>query len=168
MKHKKLVVYFSCSNGNTKKIAGLVRQTLDADLFEIKRVHPYTGTCDEVVEQGKCEVERGFRPEIVKMPMPLNDYDTVAIGTPTWWYTMAPAVLTFLSGNDWTGKTVIPFMTNGGWPGHVIRDMKKICKGAIFRHEKEIRFDSDGGSQMITPKQELKEWLSELTEEADT
>mgnify|MGYP003195394035 FL=1 len=30
------------------------------------------------------------------------------------WYTMAPAVLTFLTTNDFTGKTVIPFMTNGG------------------------------------------------------
>ena len=44
---------------------------------------------------------------------------------PTWWYTMAPAVLTFLTTNDFTGKTVIPFMTNGGWPGHVIKDMKE-------------------------------------------
>lgn len=48
---------------------------------------------------------------------------------------MAPAVLTFLTVNDFTGKTVIPFMTNGGWPGHVIKDMKDKCKGAAFAHE---------------------------------
>ena len=41
---------------------------------------------------------------------------------------MAPAVLTFLTTNDFTGKTVIPFMTNGGWPGHVIKDMKASAK----------------------------------------
>ena len=57
----------------------------------------------------------------------LADYDVIAIGTPTWWYTMAPAVLTFLTTNDFTGKTVIPFMTNGGWPGHVIIDMEENC-----------------------------------------
>ena len=71
-------------------------------------------------------------------------------------------MLTFLTANDWTGKTVIPFMTNGGWPGHVIEDMKKACQGAAFAHEKEIRFDSDGGSRMVTPKTELDEWLSGL------
>lgn len=45
---------------------------------------------------------------------------------------MAPAVLTFLSAYDWKGKTVIPFQTHGGWPGHVIKDMKGVCKGAAF------------------------------------
>lgn len=57
---------------------------------------------------------------------------------------MAPAVLTFLNANDFTGKTVIPLMTNGGWPGHVIRDMKTACKGANISHELEAKFDSQG------------------------
>lgn len=30
---------------------------------------------------------------------------------------MAPAVLSFVKAQDFNGKTVIPFMTNGGWPG---------------------------------------------------
>ena len=162
MKNKTLVVYFSYSNGNTRHIAELAQKALGADIAEIKPVHPYTGTYNEVVEQGQREVERGFKPEIEPLPAALADYDTVAVGTPTWWYTMAPAVLTFLTANDWTGKTVIPFMTNGGWPGHVLRDMKKACPGAAFSHEKEIRFDSSGGSQMVTPKLELDEWLASL------
>lgn len=53
-------------------------------------------------------------PQINPISVNLADYDVIAIGTPTWWYTMAPAVLTFLTTNDFTGKTVIPFMTNGG------------------------------------------------------
>lgn len=74
-------------------------------------------------------------PQINSISVNLADYDVIAIGTPTWWYTMAPAVLTFLTTNDFTGKTVIPFMTNGGWPGHVIKDMEENCKGAAFAHE---------------------------------
>lgn len=159
---KTLVVYFSYSNGNTKHIAEMVQKALGADIAEIRPVHPYTGTYDEVVAQGQREVESGFMPEIEPIPCKLSDYATIAVGTPTWWYTMAPAVLTFLSSNSWSGKTVIPFMTNGGWPGHVIEDMKKACKGAAIEHEKEIRFDSDGGSRMVTPKTELDEWLSGL------
>lgn len=48
---------------------------------------------------------------------------------------MAPAVKTFLHEQDFTGKTVVPFMTNGGWPGHVIKDMKAACPGADFARE---------------------------------
>lgn len=72
------------------------------------------GSYEDVVEQGKKEVEAGFMPQINPLSVNLADYDVIAIGTPTWWYTMAPAVLTFLTTNDFTGKTVIPFMTNGG------------------------------------------------------
>lgn len=77
---------------------------------------------------------------------------------------MAPAVLTFLRGNDWTGKTVVPFMTNGGWPGHVIKDMKAACTGAVFACEAEIKFDSNGGDRLETPEIEIKKWVSSATE----
>ena len=45
---------------------------------------------------------------------------------------MAPAVLTCLKAQDFEGKTVIPFMTNGGWPGHVIKDIKRNVKALIL------------------------------------
>ena len=72
---------------------------------------------------------------------------------------MAPAVRTFLRGQDWSGKTVIPFMTNGGWPGHVIKDMEKFCKGASFTDEMEIQFDSQGGDHMETAQSKIKDWI---------
>lgn len=64
-----------------------------------------------------------------------------------------------LSSQDFTGKTVIPFMTNGGWPGHVIKDMKANCKGAEFAHEMEIQFDSTGGAHLETPETKIAEWI---------
>ena len=39
---------------------------------------------------------------------------------------------TFLEANDFAGKTVVPFATNGGWPGHALEDIEKACKGADF------------------------------------
>ena len=103
-------------------------------------------------------------PEIKPLGVNIGDYDIIAIGTPTWWYTMAPAVLTFLRSNDWTGKTVVPFMTNGGWPGHVIKDMKAACTGAAFACEAEIKFGSNGGDRLETPKVEIEKWVSSATE----
>lgn len=159
---KMLVVYYSWSNGNTKQIAEQLAKATGAELAEIDTVQPYTGSYDEVVDQGQREVNAGYKPEIKPLTVNIQDYDVIAVGTPTWWYTMAPAVLTFLSAQDFTGKTVIPFMTNGGWPGHVIKDMKANCKGAEFAHEMEIQFDSTGGAHLETPEKKIDAWIEAL------
>ena len=152
---KMLVVYYSWSNGNTKRIADQLVNVTGADIARIKTTEPYRGSHEAVVEQGKKEVEAGFMPQINPLSVNLADYDVIAIGTPTWWYTMAPAVLTFLTTNDFTGKTVIPFMTNGGWPGHVI-------KGAAFAHEMQIQFDSMGKDHLETPEDVITEWIGQI------
>jgi hypothetical protein len=75
---------------------------------------------------------------------------------------MAPAVLTFLNSQDWSGKTVVPFQTHGGWPGHTLKDMKTACNGAKFANEKDIQFDSTGGSKLVTKEKELDAWIASL------
>ena len=75
---------------------------------------------------------------------------------------MAPAVRTFLHGNNFDGKTVIPFMTNGGWPGQVIRDMKAACKGADIACEMQIQFDAEGGSKLVTPMEQIEQWIQNV------
>lgn len=88
---KMLVVYYSWSNGNTKKIAEQLANKTGADIARIETAEPYRGSHEEVVKQGKREVETGFTPQINPLSVNLADYDVLAIGTPTWWYTMAPA-----------------------------------------------------------------------------
>ncbi len=56
----------------------------------------------------------------------------------------------FLHGHDFTGKTVVPFMTNGGWPGHVIKRYENACRGADFACDMQVRFDSSGGDRLET------------------
>lgn len=159
---KALVVYYSWSNGNTRRIAQQLQKTIGGDIAQIETVEPYTGTYDQVVEQGQREVNEGYQPPIRPMDVNLTDYDVVAVGTPTWWYTMAPAVLTFLKAGDWAGKTVIPFQTHGGWPGHVFRDMKDACRGAAFTHEMQVKFDSSGGDHLETPEGEIQAWIDSV------
>ena len=108
---KMLVVYYSWSNGNTKRIAEKLASETGTDIASFETTTPYKGSYEEVVDQGKREVEAGFMPEINSLPVNISDYEAIAIGTPTWWYTMAPAVLTFLTTHDFKGKTVIPFCT---------------------------------------------------------
>lgn len=164
---KMLIVYYSWSNGNTKKLAEEIQQTTGADIVRIDTKTPYTGGYDAVVTQGQEEVQRGYEPPIKDLGIRLEDYDVIAIGTPTWWYTMAPAVKTFIHQQQWQGKYVIPFMTNGGWPGHVIADMKKACRGASIVYPMEIQFDSTGGSRQETPQQDVTAWLEQLRQFAE-
>jgi flavodoxin len=159
---KTLLVYYSQAVGNTKTIAEKIQAALGCDIVRLDTVTPYTGSYDEIVEQGQQEVNRGYQPEIKPLGVNFADYDRVIVGTPTWWYTMAPAVLTFLNSQDWSGKTAVPFQTHGGWPGHTLKDMKKACKGAKFANEKDIQFDSTGGSEMITTEKELDDWIQSL------
>ena len=159
---KLLIVYYSWSNGNTERIAKKLRSVAGGDLLKIETAVPYSGSYDEVVEQGQREVERGYEPELKPTGTDISGYDVIAVGTPTWWYTMAPAVRTFLHQNDLTGKTVVPFMTNGGWPGDVVKDMKSACSGAKYACEMQVQFDSKGGDHLETPENKIEAWAQSV------
>ena len=164
MPKKLLIVYYSQAVGNTRRIAEQLARVTGGDLAAIETETPYTGSYDDIVEQGNREVQAGYLPEIKPLEKDPKEYDVIAVGTPTWWYTMAPAVRTFLTGRDWTGKTVIPFQTHGGWPGHTIKDMKALCRGASFTHEMEVQFDSTGGDRMVTREKDAEQWANDCRE----
>jgi flavodoxin len=157
-----LTVYYSWSNGNTERIAKMLQKEIGGDIVRIDTITPYEGSYDDVVNQGQEEVQRGYEPEIKPLGVNISDYDVIAVGTPTWWYTMAPAVLTFLHTESFADKTVIPFMTNAGWPGNVIKDMKTACKGADIKCEMQIQFDSTGGSRLETPMEDITKWIQNV------
>lgn len=159
---KLLIVYYSWSNGNTERIAKKLQSIAGGDLLKIDTAVPYSGSYDDVVDQGQREVNQGYEPELKTLNVNPADYDVIAVGTPTWWYTMAPAVKTFLHKNTFAGKTVVPFMTNGGWPGHVIRDMKNACTSAKIACEMQVKFDSNGGDHLETPEANIDAWARDV------
>ena len=158
MSKKMLIVFYSWSNGNTKRIAKMLQETTGADMVQIDTVVPYTGSYDDVVQQGQEEVQRGYEPEIKPLDVDIRNYDVIAVGTPTWWYTMVPAVLTFLHHQDWNGKIVVPFQTHGGWPGHVLADIAAACRGAKVTCDMQVKFDSNGGNHLETSETEVEAW----------
>ena len=108
---KMLIVYYSWSNGNTKRIAEQLQTATGADIVRIETVQPYQGTHNAVVRQGQDEVNTGYEPPIRPTPYDVQDYDIIAVGTPTWWYTMAPAVKTFLHSNSSVSYTHLTLPT---------------------------------------------------------
>lgn len=163
---KTLIVYFSYTAGNTKRIAEKVQKAIGGDLVSLEPVKPYSDDYEKVVEQGREEVEGGYKPELKSLGVDLQNYDRIIVGTPTWWYRMAPVVFSFLSGNDFRGKVVVSFMTNAGWPGSVITDMVSLAEGngAKVEHAHAFKFSSDEKhfDRMVTPVEELEQWIDDL------
>ena len=162
MAKKMLVAYYSWSNGNTEKVAEQLADACGADLERIETVEPYPEDYDQTVQQGQDEVNSGFQPEICPFEHDPADYDVIAVGTPTWWYTMAPAVRTFLAETDLTGKELVLFATHGGWPGHALADMKACAKGAKVIAQTDVQFDSTGGDRQETPMPAVTAWAEKL------
>ena len=158
---KAVVVFYSQTCGNTRKIAEMIALTTGAALAEIKTVEDYGRDYDAVMVRARDEINSGFLPEIRPLSVDLSAYDTVIIGTPTWWYTMAPAVRKFLRSTDLTGKRVYAFQTHGGQPGSALKDMRRLSKGENIS-DFMVEFDSMGGSQMKTSIDELRTWIQSI------
>ena len=109
-----LVAYFSRS-GNTRVVAGFIHRALDADLFQIQVAEPYPDNYLETVEQARNERDRGDTPALAATVANIERYDTVYLGFPIWGETAPPVIRSFLRAHDLSGKTVIPFITHGGY-----------------------------------------------------
>lgn len=114
---RKLVAYFSAS-GVTAKVAESLSEAIGADLYEIEPEVPYTkADLDWMDKQSRSTLEMNdpaSRPAIKGMRDNMEDYDTVFVGFPIWWYVAPTIINTFLESYDLTGKTIIPFATSGG------------------------------------------------------
>lgn len=58
----------------------------------------------------------------------LDQYDTVSLGYPNWWYGVTMALLTFLEQNDLSGKQVYLFCSHG--TGGLANNVKPITEAA--------------------------------------
>ena len=112
-----LVVYFSASN-NTERVANTIADELDADIFELTPVNPYTSADLNWTTPGS-RVNREHEDESLRDIALVADtvenwerYDNVIIGYPIWWGIAAWPVNNFVKNNDFTGKTVIPLCTS--------------------------------------------------------
>ena len=114
---KTLVAYFSAS-GVTARTAKEMAKAAGADLYEICPAEPYTAADLNWMDQKSRSTlemnDPACRPAIAAPAADLDQYDTVFVGFPIWWYVEPRIVDTFLDGVALEGKTVIPFATSGG------------------------------------------------------
>lgn len=159
---KKLVVFYSYT-GHTKMIAENIQRKLNCDILEIKPVKPYSTDYQTVVDEEQNNSSAGKTPDIQKIDKNINEYDEIIIGTPVWWYTIAPVIRTFLTQNDLSNKTIKPFATNAGWLGHTFQEIQKLCHDSRVDKGMNIVFTEDHHvSQLVTSPDEIDEWIEKL------
>ncbi|ACZ77488.1 MULTISPECIES: flavodoxin [Dickeya] len=100
--------------GSTQYIAQLIQKQTGGDLFRIETVNPYPLQHDPLLQYAEKEQKENARPAMKAKIENLNNYDTVFIGYPIWWYKMPMVLYSFLEQHDLRGKTIIPFTTHGG------------------------------------------------------
>ncbi len=114
---RKLVAYFSAS-GVTAKLAETLSEAIGADLYDIEPAVPYTKSdLNWMNKNSRSSVEMNnpaSRPAIAGKRDNMDEYDTIFVGFPIWWYVAPTIINTFLESYDFTGKTIIPFATSGG------------------------------------------------------
>ena len=117
MSKKTLIAYFSAS-GVTARVAKEMANAIGADLYEIQPTEPYTSAdLNWMDRKSRSTVEMNdpaCRPAIGSPVEHMEQYDTVFVGFPIWWYVEPRIVDTFLESYDFSGKTLIPFATSGG------------------------------------------------------
>ena len=113
---KILVAYFSAS-GVTAGLSKRLAEVTGADLFEIRPEQPYSkADLNWQDKQSRSSVEmddRRSRPVIADKLENMEQYSTVFVGFPIWWYREPSIIDTFMETYNFDGITVVPFATSG-------------------------------------------------------
>ena len=144
---KTLVAYFSAETGKTRKIAEELAKSAGADLYEIKPAEPYSAADLKWVNP----LARCNREKLGKKDVPVSgkvscwdEYDTVYLGFPIWYYGAPNVVSTFCREYDWTGKKIYIFATSGSSGiGKTAEKLAPYIKGGEIADAKRVTSASE-------------------------
>jgi flavodoxin len=144
--------------GNTEVLAGIISPLITCDVHRIEPVDPYSDNYDETVARNVQEQNANARPAIANPLAAIVPYDTVLLGSPIW-NVRAPMIMsTFVEGFDFTGKTVVPFVTYAvSGLGTTVRDYTALCPGATIGEGLAVR-----GEEVRDAGAAVEAWLRRI------
>lgn len=167
---KILIVYLSRTN-NTKAIAEIIHENVNGTLVVLELKNPYPENYKATVDQVAKENETGFLPPLKTKIDSIEKYDVVFVGFPTWGMQLPPPMKSFLRQYDLSGKTVVPFNTNGGYGiGSAFDTVKELCPNSEVLEGFSIKggVERDGvlfvmeGQKEKQAQVEVKAWLQKI------
>lgn len=167
---KILIVYLSRTN-NTKAVAEIIHKEVGGKLVALELEKPYPANYQATVQQVADENETGFLPPLKTKIDSIQSFDIVFIGFPTWGMRLPPPMKSFLSQYDLSGKTVIPFNTNGGYGiGSAFETVKELCpkskvlegfttRGGLERDGQMLMIQGEKADQI---QADVQKWLKKI------
>lgn len=145
--------------GNAALLASWIQEETGGDLFSIVVEEPYSSDYDECLDRASEERAQNARPKIVNHVENMEQYDTVFLGFPNWWYGAPMPVLSFLEEYDFSGKTIIPFITHGtGGLAQTIEDIEEVLPDEITMLEPIGIYRPE----VKNSKEQIKEWIESM------
>lgn len=155
---KTLVIYYSLS-GHTKDIAERIQKMTGGDIYAIKtttKLDRYPWFYLNL----KRQLSTKKYPELEGNIPDLSQYDTIFVGSPVWWYTMATPMYAFLQKVDFLGKRVVPFSTQGSNVGTFFTDFASLARHAKLQKSASFNNLPDKYNQAVDNK--IAAWLNSL------
>ena len=165
-----LIVYLTRTS-NTKAIAGIIHDKVGGTLVGLELQNPYPDNYRATVEQVAKENETGFLPPLKTKIESIEKFDLIFVGAPTWGMQLPPPMKSFLRQYDFSGKTIVPFNTNGGYGvGSSFDTIKEICANSTVLEGFSIKggVERDGilfvmeGEKEEQAQEEVDKWLRKL------
>ena len=117
--------------GTTEYVARMIQGLTGGELYLIQTDSPYPADYEAVISQNHDEMDQDILPALRNSTLDMERYDVLFIGYPIWATDIPQAVRAFFQGHDYTGKTVIPFCTHGGYgAGNSYETIADLCPGA--------------------------------------
>lgn len=154
---KKLVAYFSAS-GITRKVAEMIAEAADCDIYEITPKVAYTKVdLNWMDKKSRSSVEmndKKIRPELADNTIDISGYDEIILGFPIWWYVAPTIINTFLEAYDFAGKKIVLFATSGGSGfGNTVKELQPSAPNAQIVEGRLLNRAS---------KTEIADWVNTL------
>lgn len=145
--------------GNTQYVAQIIHEMIGGDVFRIETVNDYPREHEALLDYASEEKSISERPELAQQVENFEQYDVILLGYPNWWYDMPMPIYSFLESYDFSGKTIIPFVTHGGSrASSTIETIGELAVGATIYEEPLILSRND----VADSESAIKEWAESL------
>ena len=156
-----MVVYFSATN-NTEAVAQSIARHINAKIYELEPRVAYTsadlnyGNSDSRVVQEHNQIVNGNRVnvELVETHFEgFEDAEYIFLGAPVWWQELSWVIESFVSENDFEGKTIIPFGTSSS-SSFTLDNLTPLATNATWLEPQRFR--------SRVPESEVISWVDGL------
>lgn len=129
-----------------------------SEIFRLERKTPYSSSSNGPVLYGEAlnELRSEAVPELKEYP-DISRYDTILLGYCNWWSSIPASVRSFLTHDDFSGKTIVPFCSMGGGQfGQTISTVAKLVPNSVIKEGLMVSYSS-------YDRAEISEWLEKIS-----